>query len=56
MVAISATTPVTWLIGTAMTERSAGPRPMQYWKCSAEWQIPRWVSIAPFGRPVVPDV
>ena len=54
--AMLAISPVTWLAGTASAERSSAVRRMQASKCSAEWTIARWVSIAPLGWPVVPEV
>jgi hypothetical protein len=48
--------PVTWKSGTATNVRSSGPRPRQRSKVITELMIPRWVPIAPLGRPVVPEV
>ena len=56
MAAITAIRPVTWLAGTASAERSPGPSRWQACQCSAECTMLRCVSIAPLGRPVVPEV
>ena len=53
MLAIS---PVTWLAGTASRLRSPGANAIECARCSAEWTMFRCVSIAPLGRPVVPEV
>ena len=53
MLAIS---PVTWLAGAASRLRSSSVSAMPSEKCRQEWTMLRWVSIAPFGAPVVPDV
>ena len=36
--------------------RSVGSSPRQRRKVTSEWMMQRWVSIAPFGWPVVPEV
>ena len=51
-----AITPVTWASGTAAIERSADVSSRQASKIMAEWITLQCASIAPFGRPVVPDV
>ena len=56
LAAISAITPVTWLSGTQATVRVAAVRPRQASKFIDECTMPRLVSIAPLGFPVVPDV
>ena len=56
MVRMIATSPVTCEAGTASTDTSPSRSAMPCSKCSSEWMVPRWVSIAPFGRPVVPEV
>ena len=48
--------PVTWASGTAATERSASVNAKQYLKTRAELIRLKCVSIAPLGRPVVPEV
>ncbi len=53
MLAIS---PVTWLAGTASRLRSRGLNAIEWARCSAEWTMLRLVSMAPLGRPVVPEV
>ena len=47
--------PVTSDAGTARIERSARVSAMALSKCMTEWQTLRWVSMTPFGRPVVPE-
>ena len=56
MVVMLATTPVTCASGTAAIERSAAVNSMQDAKIIEEWMMLQWASIAPFGRPVVPEV
>lgn len=56
MVVTLATRPVTWLSGTAASDRSASVSPMHRSKTSDECTMPRCVSMAPLGRPVVPEV
>ena len=56
MAMMLATTPVTCASGTAAIERSAAVSSMQDTKTIAEWMTLQCASIAPFGRPVVPDV
>src|SRR5258708_37127411 len=56
MLMILATTPVTWASGTAAIERSADVSFMQASYTVAEWMTLQCASIAPLGRPVVPDV
>ena len=53
---VLATMPVTCARGAAAIDRSASVSAKQYWKTSAELMRLRCVSIAPLGRPVVPDV
>ena len=56
MVVMLATTPVTCASGTAAIERSFAVSSMLETKIIEEWMMLQWASIAPFGRPVVPDV
>ena len=56
IVCTQATSPVTWFIGTVTMVLSCGPRPMTVTKLLAEWMMPRPVSVAPLGTPVVPEV
>ena len=56
MVMMLATTPVTWASGTAAIERSAAVSCRQATNTIAEWMTLQCASIAPFGRPVVPEV
>ena len=56
MVMMLATTPVTCPSGTAAIERSAAVSCMQATKIIAEWMMLQCASIAPLGRPVVPEV
>src|SRR5260370_28576730 len=56
MLMMLATTPVTWASGTAAIERSADVSFMQASYTVAEWMTLQCASIAPLGRPVVPDV
>ena len=48
--------PVTWVTGTASMDRSDSVSAMQPMKCRTECTTLKWVSIAPLGRPVVPEV
>ena len=53
---ISPTSPVTWLNGTATAPRSSALSDKPCAKCNTECTTLRCVSIAPLGKPVVPDV
>lgn len=50
--------PVTWTSGTEISEVCSGPRSMvrQRMTFSTVDRTFSWVTIAPLGRPVVPDV
>ncbi len=48
--------PLTWAQGTQTSVRSSSPSANASRQWRHEWIAPSWVSIAPFGRPVVPDV
>ena len=50
------TAPVAWNSGAAISVRSPGAAPMQLRTVPALNSRFAWVCIAPFGRPVVPDV
>ena len=56
MVVTLATAPVTCASGTAAIERSALVSFRQEANTIEEWMMLQWASIAPFGRPVVPEV
>ena len=50
------TRPVMWKSGAIATVTSPRPRPPQARIASPLWTTARWVTIAPFGVPVVPEV
>ena len=56
MVKIVAISPVTCDAGTHNNELSPIPSSIASSKCIEECTMLKWVSIAPFGLPVVPEV